>query len=194
IAIQIVMYLKAVWAQGTALVGIASGNLEQFYMYLSTVLIVTAITVAMYFYLKHTKHGYEISVVGEGFNTAKYAGINIKKVIIRTLVLSGAICGLTGFLILCGQRIANGLTEDIVGGIGFTAIIVAWLAKFNPAYMSLTALFVVFIQRGASNLNSVNTAFGQIIIGILFFFVIGCEFFLQYQIKMRKKNKGGETK
>ena len=194
IATQIVLYLVAVWAKGTALDGITKGNLIQFYQYLVTVLIVTAVTVAMYFYLKHTKHGYEISVVGEGVNTAKYAGVNIKKVIIRTMLFSGALCGLTGFLLICGQGIGIGLSETVVGGIGFTAIIVAWLAKFNPAYMSLTALFVVLVQSGAKNLNPENTAFGEIIIGIVFFFVIGCEFFLRYQIKMRKKTNNETIK
>ena len=193
IAIQIVLYLKAAWAKGTTLPNIKSGNLEQFYQYLTTVLLVTVVTVAIYFYLKFTKHGYEISVVGESQNTARYAGIGIKKVIIRTMALSGALCGLTGFLIICGQRIPMGLTENIVGGIGFTAIIVAWLAKFNPGYMCIASLFVVFLQKGATNLNSGNNAYGEIIVAIVFFFVIGCEFFIRYKLKMRKK-KNGEVK
>lgn len=187
IAIQIVLYLKATKAKGTTLRDISIGNLEQGYQYLTTVLIVAVITVAMFFYLKYTKHGYEIAVVGESQNTALYAGMNIKKIIIRTVAISGAICGLCGFLLICGQGMAVGLEENIVGGMGFTAIIVCWLAKFNPGYMALTSFFVVFLQNGGRNLYNENTAYGQIIVAIFFFFIIGCEFFIRYKLKIRKK-------
>lgn len=187
IAVQIVLYLKATKAKGTTLRDIHIGNLEQGYQYLVTVLIITLVTVAMFFYLKYTKHGYELSLVGESRNTALYAGMNIEKVIIRTVALSGAICGLCGFLLICGQGMDVGLEENIVGGMGFTAIIVCWLAKFNPGYMALTSFFVIFLQNGGSNLYNENTAYGQIIVAIFFFFIIGCEFFIHYKLKMRKK-------
>ena len=82
----------------------------------------------MYIYLKKTKHGYEIAVVGESENTARYAGIDVKKVIIRTMLISGAVCGICGFLTVSGQdhSIAS---DSTAGGYGFTAIIVAWFAK-----------------------------------------------------------------
>ena len=192
IATQIVLHLKDLWANGQALPEIKAGNLEQIYYYLSTVLIVVFITAFMFVYLKYSKHGYEIAVVGESKNTAKYIGININKTVIRTLILSGAICGITGFLLICGQKINIGLNDDIVGGIGFTAIIVAWLAKFNPGYMVLTSFFVVFLENGAGNLYSENNAYGKIIVGIVFFMVIGCEFFITYQLKRNGKKHNGE--
>lgn len=160
---------------------------------LLTVLIVFVITVVMFIYLKYTKHGYEISVVGDSVKTAEYSGMNVKKIIIRTLLFSGAICGIVGLLLV--GAINHTLNASLAGGRGFTAIIVSWLAKFNPLYMVLTSLLVVFFQRGANQLASdfyaarVTEDFGEIIVGIIFFFIIGCEFFIRYTVKLRKKQK-----
>ena len=160
--------------------------------YLLPVLIVLLITGLMFVYLKYSKHGYEISVVGESVNTARYAGMNVGKIIIRTLILSGAICGVTGLLLV--GAINHTVTDSLVGGQGFTAILVSWLAKFNPFYMILTSFLVVFFKRGANQLatdftGTITSDFGEIIVGIIFFFIIGCEFFLNYVVKFRKKDK-----
>ena len=112
--------------------------------YLCNILIVVAITVFMYIYLRYSKHGYEISVVGESENTAKYIGINVKKVIIRTMILSGALCGIAGFLLVSGTD--HTVNRDTAGGRGFTAIMVSWLAHFDPLYMILTSLLLVFLE------------------------------------------------
>lgn len=98
--------------------------------YLCNILIVVVITAFMYIYLKYSKHGYEISVVGESENTAKYIGISVKKVIMRTMLLSGLICGIAGFLLVSGTD--HTINRDTAGGRGFTAIMVSWLAKFDP--------------------------------------------------------------
>ncbi|MCR5353293.1 MAG: DUF4234 domain-containing protein, partial [Clostridiales bacterium] len=118
--------------------------------YLLNILIVAALTVAMFVYLKYSKHGYEISVVGESENTAKYIGINVKKVIIRTMALSGALCGIAGLLLVAGTD--HTINTTTVGGMGFTAIMVSWLAKFNPIVMTLTSFILVFLDRGASEI------------------------------------------
>ena len=91
------------------------------------ILIVVILMFVMFFYLKYSKQGYEITVVGESENTARYAGINVKWVTIRTMIISGAICGLVGFLIVAGRD--QTISTTSAGGNGFTAIIVAWLAK-----------------------------------------------------------------
>ena len=83
----------------------------------------------MFIYLKYCKQGYEIAVVGESENTARYAGIQVKKVIVRTMAISGAICGIAGFVIVSGA--SHTISTATAGGRGFTAIIVAWLSKFN---------------------------------------------------------------
>ena len=158
--------------------------------YLLSILVVLALTVVVYIYLKHSKQGYEISVVGESVNTAKYIGINVKKVIIRTLAISGAIAGVAGFLLVGG--INHTISTTTVGGRGFTAIMVSWLAKFNPLLMIITSFLIVFMERGAEQISSdfdVDPSISDILTGIILFFIIGCEFFLQYKIVFNKHRK-----
>ncbi len=158
--------------------------------YLINILIVVVLTVLVYFYLKYSKQGYEISVVGESEKTARYIGINVKKVILRTMAISGALCGIAGFLLVAGTD--HSLKSDTSGGRGFTAIMVSWLAKFNPIFMILTSLLIVFLQKGASKISEVyrlNSSFSDIITGIIIFFIIGSEFFINYRIKFNKKEE-----
>ncbi len=158
--------------------------------YLLNIIIVAAITVLVYIYLKSTKQGYEISVVGESENTAKYIGINVKKVVIRTLVVSGAICGIAGLLLVGGTN--HTISTTTVDGRGFTAIMVSWLAKFNPIYMIFTTFLIVFLDKGASQVSTdfrIPSEISEIVTGIILFFIIGCEFFLQYKLLVNRKEK-----
>lgn len=158
--------------------------------YIVNIVIVAIITFGMYIYLKYNKHGYEISVVGESENTAKYIGINVKKVIIRTLILSGAICGIAGLLLVSGTN--HTIAANTVDGRGFTAIMVSWLAKFNPITMILTAFIIVFLEKGAGEISTMfglNSSFSEIITGIIIFFIIGCEFFINYKLVFRSKKE-----
>lgn len=158
--------------------------------FLLTIVVVAVLCVLMHIYLKKTKQGYEISVVGESENTARYVGINVKKVIIRTMAISGAICGIMGFLLVGAT--SHSIDADLVSGRGFTAIMVSWLAKFNPIIMVLTTFLLVFLEQGAGEMSSVlglNESYGEILTGIILFFIIGCEFFIQYQIKLNKNHK-----
>lgn len=148
--------------------------------------IVLGITIAMYFYLKHSKQGYEISVVGESGNTARYAGINVKKVIMRTVALSGALCGIAGFIIVSGA--SHTISTSTAGGRGFTAIIVSWLSKFNTFAMIIVSFFLVFMQKGAGQIASqfnLNENASDVITGIILFFILGCEFFIDYEVRFR---------
>ena len=152
-----------------------------------TVIIVLVLAALVYLYLKYTKHGYEIAVVGESQRTASYAGIKVDRVIIRTMVLSGAVCGLMGLLLVGSTN--HTLSTTIVDGRGFTAVMVSWLAKFNPIAMIFTSLLLVALDRGASEISSVfglNHTFSDILTGIILFFIIGCEFFINYKISLRK--------
>ncbi len=160
--------------------------------FLLNIIIVAVITVASYIYLKYSKHGYEISVVGESENTAKYIGIGVKKVIIRTLMVSGAVCGIAGLLIVGGTN--HTISTTAVAGRGFTAIMVSWLAKFNPFIMVLTTFLVVFLSRGAGQISTtfgVPSSISDIVTGITLLFIIGCEFFLRYKIVLTKNKKEG---
>ncbi len=157
--------------------------------YFWNILLVVILTVAMYFYLKRSKQGYEISVVGESENTAKYAGINVKKVIMRTMAISGAICGIIGFLTVAGKD--QTISPDTAGGNGFTAIIVAWVSKFNTFTMAGIAFLLIFLERGANGIAStfgLNSYLSDIVSGVILFFVLGCEFFINYKLIFRQKS------
>lgn len=199
VAIQIVSFFCMYWEnpKGSGKIGVINGNSMQGWLptigdydYLLNILIVLVLTVAMYIYLKYSKHGYELSVVGESENTAKYIGINVKKVILRTMFVSGAVCGIAGFLLVGGTD--HTISSTTAGNRGFTAIMVSWLAKFNPIYMIITSLLLVFLSAGASQISMVfnlNESFSDIITGIILFFIIGSEFFINYELKFRKANK-----
>jgi simple sugar transport system permease protein len=161
--------------------------------YLLNIIVVAVLTILVYIYLKHSKQGYEISVVGESENTAKYIGINVKKVIIRTLIISGALCGIAGLLLVGGTD--HTISTTTAAGRGFTAIMVSWLAKFNPIVMVLTSFLIVFLERGAEQVSSqfrISSSISDIVTGIILFFIIGCEFFLQYKIVFSKHRKENE--
>lgn len=155
--------------------------------------IVLGITLVMYIYLKYSKQGYEIAVVGESENTARYAGINVKKVILRTMSISGALCGIAGFLLVSGA--SHTISTSTAGGRGFTAIIVAWLSKFNAFVMMLVSFLLVFMEKGAIQIASqfnLNESASDVLTGIVLFFVLGCEFFINYRLN-RNHNKKEEA-
>ncbi len=163
--------------------------------YFLNILLIAVICAVMYVYLKYSKHGYEISVVGESERTARYIGINVPKVIIRTMLVSGGLCGFIGLLL-----VANGscsITTTITGGQGFTAILVSWLGKFNPLYMILTAFLVIFLEQGTSYMGDIyrlDTSMADIFIGIVLLFIIGCEFFIHYKVNFRKRSTSTDAR
>ena len=199
IATQLAAFFIIVWEvpKGAGKIGIINQNTEAGWLpvvggqkYLLVILVVAILTVFMYIYLNYSKHGYEIAVVGESQRTASYAGIKVERVIIRTMVLSGAVCGLMGLLLTAGTD--HTLTTTIVGGRGFTAVMVSWMAKFNPIIMVFTSLLLVVLGRGASEISStfgLNQSFSDILTGIILFFIIGSEFFITYQVSLRKSGK-----
>ncbi len=153
-----------------------------------TVLIVLVLAVLMYCYLRYTKQGYEIAVVGDSRNTARYAGIRVKKIFMRTMALSGAICGFAGFLAV--SAVSRTISINTAGGRGFTAIIVAWLAKMNPFIMILISALLTFLDKGAVQIASdfgLNEYASQIVCGITLFFILGSEFFINYKVKLRRQ-------
>jgi simple sugar transport system permease protein len=199
IAIQITSFLVAKWENpyGSNTVGIINKTTQAGWFptifgqqYTLNIIIVLAVTIAMYLYLKYSKQGYEIAVVGESENTARYAGISVKKVIVRTMALSGAICGLSGFVAVSGA--SHTISTSTAGGRGFTAIIVAWMAKFNTFVMILIALLLVFLEKGAAQIASqfnLNDYASNVVTGIILFFLLGSEFFIQYSVHFCKHDK-----
>ena len=199
IATQLAAFFIIVWEvpKGSGKIGIINQNTEAGWLpvlggqrYLLPILLVAILTGVMYIYLNYSKHGYEIAVVGESQRTASYAGIKVERVIVRTMILSGAICGLIGLLLTAGTD--HTLTTTIVGGRGFTAVMVSWMAKFNPIMMIFTSLLIVVLSRGASEISSVfglNHSFADILTGIILFFIIATEFFITYKVTLRKSSK-----
>lgn len=198
VATGLVAFFLMIWTpSGSSVLGaLPVGHLPVVvHEYFLLIVAVLVLTVAVYIYLHYTKQGYEISVVGESENTARYIGIGVGKVVIRTMIVSGAICGLAGFLIVAA--LDHSITTTTVGGLGFTAIMVSWLAKFHPLVMIGTAAFVTFLDQGAAQITTnfkIDSAFPDMVVGIVLFFIIGCEFFIGYQLRFREKaKKGGKS-
>ena len=200
IATQLVACFAIVWEnpKGSGTIGVINNASEFGWIqignkYLLPIIVALVMTIAIYIYLHYTKHGYEIAVVGESERTARYIGIKVERVMMRTLLLSGGLCGLVGLILVAG--INHTLTTTLAGGRGFTAVMVSWMSHFNPFTMILTSFLLVFLNRGASEIAtafSLNTSFSDILTGIIIFFIIGCEFFIRYQVSFRSSAKKKE--
>lgn len=192
VAIQLTSYCVALWENpaGSNSVGVINQQTKWGWFpklfgkeYSLNVILVLTLTIGMFVYLKYSKHGYEISVVGDSENTARYAGISVRRVTIRTMAISGAICGLAGYIAVAG--VGHTISTTTAGGRGFTAIIVAWLAQFNSFVMILISFLLVFLQKGAVQIASqfnLNDYASNIITGIILFFILGSEFFINYRL------------
>ena len=199
IATQLVAYFIIIWEvpKGAGKIGIINQDSQAGWLptignqkYLLAILVVAVMTGLMYIYLNYSKQGYEIAVVGESRRTASYAGIKVDRVIIRTMALSGALCGLIGLLLTSSTD--HTMTTTIVDGRGFTAVMVSWMSKFNPLIMIAASLLLVTMERGASEIStafSLNQSFADILTGIILFFIIATEFFITYKVSLRKSSK-----
>ncbi len=198
VAMQIITFCIVFWEnpEGSNTVGIINGTSNKGWFpailgarYGLILLIVAMTTIFMFFYLKYTKHGYELTVVGESWATARYAGISVRRIIIRTMALSGAICGLAGFLVVCGA--SHTISTSLAGGRGFTGIIVAWMSDFNMIAMSAISFLICTMENGAIQIASkfgLNDTVSEILTGIIIFFLIGSEFFIQFKLHFLKES------
>ena len=198
VAMQLASYFIIIWEvpKGAGKIGIINQDSHAGWLptvgneYLLPILIVALMTGFMFIYLQYSKHGYEIAVVGESQRTASYAGIKVDRVIVRTMILSGSLCAMMGFLMTSG--IDHTLTTTIVDSRGFTAVMVSWMSKFNPFIMIAASLLLVTMDRGASEVSStlgLNHSFADILTGIILFFIVATEFFITYKVTLRKSSK-----
>lgn len=158
-------------------------------------LIAIVCVVLIYFLMTYTKLGYEITVVGESYETARYAGMNIGKIMIVAMLISGGLCGLVGMI--QASAVEKTLVAGISGGYGFTAIITAWLARLNaPVTAIVCVLFAMLLQGGAYIQLAMNvpSSVAGIVQGTILFFVLGSEFFLQYKITLARHKWAKEAK
>lgn len=154
-------------------------------------IVMLVLVVVVLIYLNHSKQGYEIGVVGESQETARYAGMNVKKIVLRTMFLSGAVCGIGGMVQATGSDIT--LTTAVAGGVGFTAIIVAWLSQLNPVMIMVVSFLFAILEKGSSVVQSnfgLSTDCADVLQGIILFFILGCELFVRYKLVIRKGGKG----
>lgn len=148
------------------------------------------LTVIVFIYLKYTKHGYEISVVSESNATARYAGMNPKKIMLRTMFFSGAVCGIAGMVQATGSDMT--LATSVAGGVGFTAIIVAWLAQLEPIAILIVSFLFSVLEKGSSVMQStfgLSTYCADVLQGIILFFVLAGEFFIRYKFVVNGKER-----
>lgn len=158
-------------------------------------LIAIVCVILIYFLMTYTKLGYEITVVGESYETARYAGMNIGKIVIVAMLISGGLCGLVGMI--QASAVEKTLVAGISGGYGFTAIITAWLARLNaPVTAIVCVLFAMLLQGGAYIQLAMNvpSSVAGIVQGTILFFVLGSEFFLQYKITLARHKWAKEAK
>ena len=194
---QIVAYYVYRISAGSMIIQkVSTGNLPVIgdQKYLLNIIVVAVLMVATYIYMKYSKQGYEISVVGESQNTARYVGISVKKVIIRTMIISGAICGIAGMLMVAGTD--HSINTNTMGGQGFTAIMVSWLGQFNPFIMAIISALLIFVKDGAAKVADrakLNSSYADIACGVVILCLVGCEFFIQYSVKFRHSKKGGKS-
>lgn len=161
-----------------------------------SLLFAVAICIGVYFYLKKTKHGYEISVVGDSANTARYAGMNVKKIIVRTMFLSAALIGLAGGFYVSGAKV---LSTSVTNNVGWTGIIVAWLSKLNTFAIFGVSLLISIMQYGVQAASTqfpiIDSNFADLLQGIVLFFVLAADFFIRFKLVFRQsaKKRGGKA-
>ncbi len=151
--------------------------------YLINIIIIVVLAAIAWAYLRFSQHGYELSVVGGSQNTAKYVGINVRVVIIRTMLVSGALCGVAGFLLVAGS--GHTITSNIVGGRGFTAILVAWLGDFSIPLIAIYSFLVAFVSIGSSNAAAwigYSSTISNVLTGIFFLLIVVSTFFISFKV------------
>jgi simple sugar transport system permease protein len=142
----------------------------------------------MYVLLKQTKLGYEIDVIGESKATAHYAGMSVVHITVIAIMLSGGLCGIAGMM--QASAIERSISDQLSGGLGFTSVITAWLARLDPpAILIISFLFSLLIQGGNFLQSSLQipASISLVLQGIIIFFVLGSEFFIRYRFVWSRK-------
>lgn len=146
--------------------------------------------VLVYILFRHSKLGYEISVLGESVATARYAGMSVKRILWIAVMLSGGLCGLAGMM--QASAVEKSLSDVLSGGMGFTAVITAWLARLSPPVIVVVCfLFSVLLQGGSyiQTAMQIPSAVAEILQGVILFFVLGSEFFVSYKLQLDRDDK-----
>ena len=147
------------------------------------ILLALSTAVVLWVILRFTKWGFEIRIIGDNQRAAQYAGINVKRNIMLVMLMSGGLAGLAGFSEVSG--VVHRLQDNFSPGYGFTAIIVAWLAKLNPLAIIPVSYLFAGLLVGADQIQPAGIA--QMMQGIILFVVVGGEMLLRYRITMNNE-------
>lgn len=149
------------------------------------------LVVVIHVFMNYTKKGYEITVLGESENTARYAGMNVKGIVLLAVFISGGIAGLTGMI--QASAVSNTLNMNVASGVGYTAIIVAWLSGLSAPWMLVVAFLFAVLTQGASYIQTafnIPQSAADIIQATILFCILGSQFFMQYKVILEGKKKG----
>jgi len=156
------------------------------------------LVVIITWFMKKTKKGFEIAVVGESVGTAKYAGMDVFKVIIVAMLISGGLCGITGVIQTSGVN--KTLTFNASSGYGNVAIITAWLSGLNAPWALLVSFLFAILLQGGSYIQSalqIPSSAADVLQGMILFCILGSEFFVRYKVRFTAKkpvSNGGTEK
>ena len=142
----------------------------------------------IYVYLKYTKQGYEISVVGDSAMTAHYAGMKVNRIVLRTVFLSACLIGLAAaFKVGTAGILSTAITDDV----GWTGIIVAWLSQLNTAVIFAVSALICMLHYGstaaAATFAQVDSSFANMLQGVILFLVLAADFYTRFRVVFVKK-------
>ena len=143
----------------------------------------------LFMLFKYSKLGYEIKVIGESRIAAKYAGIKDKRNIVLVMFLSAGIAGIAGMLEVCG--VTHRLQQGLSPGYGYTAIIIAWLARLNPFNILLVAFLMAALLVGGFGVQSSGVPLANVTViqGAILLFLLAGDIFTKYRIEIVRTRK-----
>ena len=144
--------------------------------------------VVSYFVFTKSYFGYQLSVLGQSPKAALFAGFSEKKLVLSAFLISGGAAGFAGMAEVSGPSLQ--LTTNVSHLYGFSAIIVAFLGRLHPLGTFLASFLMALIFMGAERLQqTVNLprSMGMVFQGLLLLFLLGCDFFLYYKIRLKKR-------
>ena len=159
-----------------------------------SLIVALLICVLIFIYMKYTKHGYEISVVGDSPNSAHYAGMKVNRIVIRTVFLSAALIGMAGAMYASS---AGTLSTSITNDVGWTGVVVAWLAKLNTVGIFFTSFLITILQYGCQAASTayptIDVNFADMLQGVILFIVLAADFFTRFKIVFRSGKENGRN-
>jgi general nucleoside transport system permease protein len=159
------------------------------YSRISLMMMILALAVALVlcFLVYKSRFGYEIRVIGENTEAARYAGIDFFRSSLLIMVISGGVAGLAGVGEIGAIHHHLSYPETISGGYGFTAIIVAWLGRLNPAFAILSGIFFAGIIVGGDAIQitmNLPAATVNVFNGLILTFLIMGDFFMSHRVRI----------